>query len=80
MPKKIELDKVIDSEYQKLMQVWRPVFGNQDDIDIYNYASRLMLKSTTAEEINSIKTKMIYLLKKRIEEIKKTGQSSKADV
>ena len=80
MPKKIELDETIDNTYQKLMQIWRPAFGNQDDIAIYNYAERLMLKSTTNEQINSIKTKMIYLLKKRLEETGKTGQLSKRGV
>ena len=74
MLKKKKPNKIIDDEYQKLMQIWRPKFGNEDDISIYDYASRLMLKSNTADEIDSIKTKMIYLLKKRI------GQMSKTDV
>ena len=74
MLKKKKPNKTIDEEYQRLMQIWRPKFGNEDDIAIYGYAERLMLKSNTAEQVDSIRTKMIYLLKKR------TGQTSKAGV
>jgi hypothetical protein len=80
MPKKKKINLTLDQEYQQLTLNWRPVFDNQDDIDIFNYAQKLITKSLTADEIDSLKSKAVYLLKKRVAEARKTRQLSKRGV
>jgi hypothetical protein len=67
MPRKAKtlIDEVLDKQYLEFISSWKPKFGLQDDIDILNYENKLKLKSNTPEQINSLKSKIIYLLKKK---------------
>lgn len=61
---KVTICKIIDAKFQEAMKTFKPIFGEPDYITIIAYLEKLQLKSTTPEQSNSLKSKIIYLLTK----------------
>ena len=67
MPRKqkIVIDELLKNQLNGLLIGFKPKFGCQNDIDILEYLRRLNLKANSAEEVNSLTSKCIYLLKNK---------------
>ena len=63
MPK-IEIDQEIKDEYNEVMKKFKPKFGIDTDITVFNASKIIDKKSTGNREKNKLMNMIIYLLKK----------------
>ena len=54
---------MIDKQYKELIKTFKPEFGNIMHIEINNLVNKLRLKKYKPDQIDSIKSKIIYLIK-----------------